>query len=107
MRTIAPKSARRTGLQCATLAAMGNEDAPLVEVLSARCVECGQPIAADDFSDGEFDQWPIVMEGAVIGHQRLHRGCGGHVELGEVKPAWHFCDENCECGSGGLPGRVG
>ena len=86
---------------------MGTEDAPLVEIHSARCVECGQPIEARDFSNGAFEEWPIVTEGAAIGRPRLHGGCGGRVELGEVRPAWHFCDENCECGSGGLPERVG
>ncbi len=86
---------------------MGTEDAPLVEIHSAHCVECGQPIEARDFSNGEFDKWPIVTEGAAVGRPQLHAGCGGRVELGEVRPAWHFCDEHCECGSGGLPERVG
>lgn len=91
----------------AILASMELEGAPLVEVESARCSDCGQFIDAQDFSGGETATWPVIIEGAAISQPRVHRGCGGRVELGEVRPAWHFCDENCECGQGGLPERVG
>jgi hypothetical protein len=85
---------------------MGTEDAPLVEIASARCLECGDAIAAREFSGGQSGDWPIVVEGTAIAQPRVHRGCGGRIELSGVRPAWHFCDDNCECGLGGLPERV-
>lgn len=86
---------------------MGVENAPLVEIASAACVECGQAIEAAEFSNNEDSAWPVIVAGETIGEPRQHRLCGGRVELGEVRPAWHFCDENCECGMGGLPERAG
>ena len=86
---------------------MGHEDAPLVEIESAHCVECGQLVDARDFSGDNDATWPIITEGSAVSQPRVHSGCGGRVELGDVRPAWHFCDENCECGLGGLPERVG
>ena len=88
------------------MAVMSVEDAPLVEIVSARCVDCGQSLDAGDFSGGKYPTWPVVTAGSAISQPRVHQGCGGRVELGEVRPAWHFCDENCECGLGGLPERV-
>lgn len=77
-----------------------------MEVVSARCVECGQLIDARDFSGDDHATWPVVTTESAISQPRVHGGCGGRVELGEVHPAWHFCDENCECGLGGLPERL-
>lgn len=85
---------------------MGIEDAPLVEIESAHCLECGETIAAQEFSNGQSGDWPIIIEGIAIAKPRVHGGCGGRVELTGVRPAWHFCDDNCECGLGGLPERV-
>ncbi|MCH7579173.1 MAG: hypothetical protein IIC91_06410 [Chloroflexi bacterium] len=85
---------------------MGLEDAPLVEIESARCVECDQFLDARDFSGDDYARWPVITEASAVSQPRVHKGCGGRVELGEVRPAWHFCDENCECGLGGLPERV-
>lgn len=81
-------------------------DAPLVEVSSARCIECGQDVDAVEFSNGSSNTWPVIMDGVIIGTPRMHKLCGGRVELVGVRPAWHFCDDNCECGMGGLPERV-
>ncbi len=86
---------------------MGIEDAPLVEIDSARCVECGQTVDAREFSGGVYTAWPVITAGSAISVAHVHSECGGRVELGDVRPAWHFCDENCECGLGGLPERVG
>lgn len=86
---------------------MGHDDAPLVEIESARCVECGQTVDAREFSGSVCTAWPVITEGSAISQARVHSECGGRVELGEMRPAWHFCDENRECGLGGLPERVG
>ena len=81
-------------------------DHQLVEVYSAVCRRCGDALAAEDFSEGEFGQWPVFMDAEAASQRRLHRLCGGQLVLGDVRPLNHACAEGCECQSGGLPERA-
>ena len=81
-------------------------DHELVEVYSAVCGRCQEAPSASEFSGGEFDEWPVIMETEVASRRRLHRLCGGQLVLGDIRPAGHACSEGCECQSGGLPERV-
>lgn len=80
-------------------------DRELVEVYAAICARCGDASTANEFSEGEFDEWPVIMD-EVVAQSRLHRRCGGQLVLGDIRPAGHVCAEDCECQSGGLPERV-
>ena len=81
-------------------------DHDLIEVYSAVCGRCGDALAAEDFSEGEFGQWPVIMDTEDASQRRLHRVCGGQLVLGDIRPLGHVCAEDCECQSGGLPERV-
>ncbi len=65
---------------------MEHEDAPLVEIESARCVECGQSVDAREFSGGVYTAGPVITEESAIPRARFHSECGGRVELGEMRP---------------------
>ena len=77
-----------------------------VEVYAAVCRRCGDALAAEDFSEGEFSQWPVIMDAEAVSQGRLHRLCGGQLVLSNIRPLGHSCAEGCECQSGGLPERV-
>ena len=81
-------------------------DQQLVEVYSVVCRRCGDALAAEDFSEGEFGEWPVIMDAEVALQRRLHRLCGGQLVLGDIRTLGHACSEDCECQSGGLPEGV-
>ena len=81
-------------------------DYDFVEVYSAVCERCGDTVEAREFSQGEFDEWPVIMDADVASQRRLHSACGGQLILGDVRPAGHVCADGCECQTGGLPDRV-
>ena len=81
-------------------------DDEAVEVYAAICGRCGDALAAEDFSEGEFGQWPVIMDAEAASQRRLHRRCGGQLVLSDIRRLGHSCAEGCECQSGGLPERV-
>ena len=81
-------------------------DYELVEVYSVMCRGCRDALSANEFSEGEFDEWPVLMDAAIASQRSRHRRCGGQLVLGDIRPAGHACAEGCECQSGGLPERV-
>ena len=81
-------------------------DQELVEVYAAMCGRCRDALSASEFSEGEFGEWPVIMDAEAASQRRLHRLCGGQLLLGDIRPAGHACAEGCECQSGGLPERV-
>ena len=81
-------------------------DHELVEVYSAMCGRCKDALSANEFSDGEFDEWPVIMDAEFASQRSLHSLCGRQLVLGDISPAGQACAEVCECQSGGLPERV-
>lgn len=81
-------------------------DHEFVEVYSVVCGRCGESLGAEEFSEGEFGEWPVIMDAEIASQRRLHPVCGGQLVLGDIRPAGHACAEGCECQTGGLPERV-